>query len=89
MGSLNPPQLDIARQKVAEAEEDVARQRRLMEHIEKNGHSMVGARTLLRLFEDILEKNREALALIENASVKAKEKGWPGQATQFRESRMK
>ena len=68
MGALSSPKLDIARQRVAEAEADIARQRQLIEKIEMAGRPSLGARTLLRLFEDVLEKNRAALDLIARES---------------------
>ena len=50
-----------------EAEADVERQLRIIADLERSGHSALGAKTLLRLMEQILDGYRQALELIRAA----------------------
>ena len=59
--------LEIAERQVRDAEEDVARQKRIVEDLVKAGHPAVGARTLLRLLQQTLDNYREALYLIRSS----------------------
>jgi hypothetical protein len=55
---------ESAERQVAEAEDRVNRQKRVVAQYKKNGGSVLGARTLLRLYEQALATSKEALELI-------------------------
>jgi hypothetical protein len=56
--------LDIAKRQVVEGEADVARQTRIIQELTLAGHTTLGARTMLRLFEDALARSQEELRLV-------------------------
>lgn len=60
MASRN--ELQDALQLVAEAEADLALQRKIVFQLERDGHPSIGARTMQRLLEQNLEKRRDILA---------------------------
>lgn len=53
--------LEIFKRRVAEAEAAVARQKRLIEDLEREGHPTQGSHILLGLLEDALRNAKDAL----------------------------
>jgi hypothetical protein len=54
--------LDIAVRHLAEAEAAIARQKHLIEELERDGHPSQGSRILLGLLEESAHQARQALA---------------------------
>ncbi len=59
--------LEMAKRHVREAEAIVARQRKLVEQLRRDGHDLVEAERLLRNFEESLEAHRQGLAHMRRA----------------------
>ena len=57
---------DKAVQRIAEQEGRIARQERLIVHLDRDGHSSEAARELLTVMEDSLSVLRSSLTLIPN-----------------------
>lgn len=57
---------DRALQAYIEARNDVFRQERVIEELERGGHPTVGARTLLRLMKDHLTRQQQILERLQS-----------------------
>jgi len=55
---------NIHRRQLCEAEADIQRQEKVIAELRRDGHSAIGAATLLRLLQNDLEGYRKALAAL-------------------------
>jgi hypothetical protein len=58
-------QLELAEERVRQAEREIACQLRIIQDLRGEGHSTLGAETLLRLLQKALLERRETLRLIQ------------------------
>lgn len=67
-------ELGEVRRHIAEGEEHVRRQRARIDELERDGHDVTSARSLLRTMEETLALHRESLAVLAMRTA-----GWPGE----------